>query len=350
MFPGKKDNYGSFTKTIFEWLATSKYFGIYRLAAIRGKSYWKIYNIIRYIFLLSNIFRTLIFCLNKFDIIYIQYIWKHAFFTSLFCNRLKTAHKKMVINFHGEDLFNFNKLSKSEKKQFKKLCCYADLVIIPSMYFKNILLQLDITNPKKLFISASGGVNSINFFKSSVNTNSMQVIYCSRIDKNKGWDDFLDAAEQLLSKNPKYNFILLGYGKEVPQLKAKLNTILHRSKIKFIENPMHNDIANIYRYSDLFVFPTKLNESLGLVALEAMSCSLPVIGANIGALNEYIFNDNNGYLYTSGNIKELVRNIEKYFSLPIDEKMRMRSQARIVSEKYKDSNVKKEFLEKLSSL
>lgn len=51
---------------------------------------------------------------------------------------------------------------------------------------------------------------------------------------------------------------------------------------------------------DLFVFPTQLEESLGLVGLEAMACGVPVIGSCIGGLTDYIEEGTNGFFSSRG--------------------------------------------------
>lgn len=51
---------------------------------------------------------------------------------------------------------------------------------------------------------------------------------------------------------------------------------------------------------DVFVFPTKLEESLGLVGLEAMACGVPVIASRIGGLTDYIQEGVNGCFFEPG--------------------------------------------------
>ena len=63
---------------------------------------------------------------------------------------------------------------------------------------------------------------------------------------------------------------------------------------------------------DLFVFPTQLEESLGLVGLEAMACGVPVIGSCIGGLTDYIEEGTNGFFFEPGNVQSLVDSILKY--------------------------------------
>ena len=56
--------------------------------------------------------------------------------------------------------------------------------------------------------------------------------------------------------------------------------------------------------ADLFLLPSE-QESFGLVALEAMSCGVPVVCAGIGGLPEVVMNDETGYLLPVGEIQAM---------------------------------------------
>lgn len=346
MFPSKKDNYGIFCKKTYDFFNNSKDFIITKMSAIKGKSQKKYFNILRYGILLLDIYFTLIYKINKFDIVYVQYVWKHAFFVAKFIKRIQKNNIKLIINFHGEDLTEFEKLTKKEKESFKSLCFCSDAIIVPSNYFKNLLLNtVSLSNEKKIVVSPSGGVDSKIFFSPHDNKTNNTVIYCSRFDKDKGWDDFIYSASQILKYQKGINFLMMGYGKQTEDAKQLIKELSLKDKIDLIENPKQSFIAKKYTEGSVFIFPTRrLSESLGLVALEAMSCGLPVISSNIGAIPEYIENGKNGFLFKSGDINELTEKILEYFLLPEEEKNKMKKNSILAAQKYKDVEVEKEFI------
>ena len=59
--------------------------------------------------------------------------------------------------------------------------------------------------------------------------------------------------------------------------------------------------------TDLFLLPSQ-TESFGLVALEAMACSVPVISSNSGGLPEVNFDGFSGFLSDVGNVDEMAKN------------------------------------------
>lgn len=65
-------------------------------------------------------------------------------------------------------------------------------------------------------------------------------------------------------------------------------------------------LESLLSCADLFLLPSE-QESFGLVALEAMSCEVPVIGANIGGLPEVVVPDETGFLFPVGEIQPMAR-------------------------------------------
>ena len=97
MFPGKKDNYGIFCKKVYDFFLNSDSFSVEKISAIYGKSHNKIYNIFRYVILLVSITYNTLFNIRNIDLIYIQYVWKHAFYFSIFCPYIKKRNKKIFL-------------------------------------------------------------------------------------------------------------------------------------------------------------------------------------------------------------------------------------------------------------
>ena len=348
MFPGKHDNYGIFCKKTYDFFINSNEFEITKISAIKGKSFNKLWNVLRYCHLLFSIAFNLLFKNRTFDIVYIQYVWKHAFFITHFMKRLHKSNKIVFINFHGEDLTNYDLLDQREKTQFRQLCIEASGIVVPSNYFRNLLYNtLNMNLNKKILVTPSGGINSDIFFQRNKGVQN-RIVYCSRFDKDKGWDDFINAAKELVLYNDNLHFLMIGYGKETTDVQKMIQELKMQDTIEVILNPTQKKIAESYSDGTLFVFPTRrLAESLGLVALEAMSCGLPVVASNIGAVSEYIKDNENGFLYEAGKIEELVEKIRLFFSQNIDEQTNMQRKAYETAELYKDKKVEEDFIHQI---
>ena len=67
--------------------------------------------------------------------------------------------------------------------------------------------------------------------------------------------------------------------------------------------------------ADIFVFPT-LNETFGLVAVEAMEYEIPVVASAEGGIQDIIDNGNSGYTIDKNNPSSLASAIELLIKAP----------------------------------
>lgn len=106
----------------------------------------------------------------------------------------------------------------------------------------------------------------------------------------------------------------------------------------------------IYTNLDLFIFPTTLEESLGLVGLEAMACHTPVIGSRIGGLTDYIVDGKNGFFFEPGNEIDLAKKIELFRNLPEKETECLKKAAYQTALQYKSDVVAQKLYSQLKQI
>lgn len=102
-------------------------------------------------------------------------------------------------------------------------------------------------------------------------------------------------------------------------------------------------MAELYSTLDVFLFPS-LSETFGLVIVEALSCGVPVIAFDTGAIGEIVVDDYNGRLVDYKNTQKL---IEAVLELVLNEQQRKRYayNSRIsVCEKFGFDRLVKEYL------
>ena len=107
--------------------------------------------------------------------------------------------------------------------------------------------------------------------------------------------------------------LLVGEGPErrfVQQLVKELRLTEH---VHFLGEQDY--LESLLSCADLFVLPSE-QESFGLVALEAMSCEVPVVGTNIGGLPEVVMNDETGFLFPVGEIQQMADAVIDLLSSP----------------------------------
>jgi glycosyltransferase involved in cell wall biosynthesis len=120
------------------------------------------------------------------------------------------------------------------------------------------------------------------------------VLHVGRLAVEKDTDTLVAAfrrAHELLG--PEASFCVAGDGPRGADVRERLPFASH---LGFLDR---QTLANLYADADLFVFPSP-TETCGLVALEAMACGLPVIGAHAGGVLENVRHGINGMLVTPG--------------------------------------------------
>jgi len=64
--------------------------------------------------------------------------------------------------------------------------------------------------------------------------------------------------------------------------------------------------------SDIFILPSDVGETWGLVVNEAMNFRLPIIVSDlVGCGSDLVKHDENGYIFKTGNVEELARYLEE---------------------------------------
>lgn len=74
-------------------------------------------------------------------------------------------------------------------------------------------------------------------------------------------------------------------------------------------------LPEILSVADIFLLPSQ-QESFGLSALEAMSCSVPVIATNIGGIPEVVKHDETGFIAELGDVQRMAKYCVELLSNP----------------------------------
>jgi glycosyltransferase involved in cell wall biosynthesis len=129
--------------------------------------------------------------------------------------------------------------------------------------------------------------------------------FAGRLISRKGWKEFLEAVSMLPVKK-ELIFRIAGDGPERAQFEKKCQQLKLSELIDF--RGIVQDMNQFYPTLDILVIPSRW-EPMGMVAVEAMACGIPVVAARVGGLAEIIHHRQNGLLYDPGKVSELAENI-----------------------------------------
>lgn len=347
MYPSKETPFfGTFVENFKEQLEDEG--ASIDLAVIRGKGNSKLDKIKKYFYFFKSVINKI--QKDDYDLIYVHYIG-HSLLPLFFVKFL--IKKPLVLNAHGSDVFVNGKISLFIQKLVIPIIKKADMIVVPSYYFQDVVsTKFDILRDK-IFISPSGGIDTKLFkpFDHKIKNDIFTIGYVSRIDIGKGWDILLDSIYILKNKNLKFRVVMVGSGSQNQIMIQKIKELKLEDIVEYVGGKPHNELPNYFNEMDLFIFPTTRNaESLGLVGIEAMACGLPVIGSNIGGLPSYIEDNVNGRLFEVGNIEELVKNIEYFINLNDGELKVYRNNAWEKAQSYDSKRVAKNLYHRLKEV
>ncbi len=349
-YPSKKyKQYGSFIKNTEELLMDHGYI-VDRVVITKQDNI--IFKIIAYIRMnLLVIFKGIF---NNYDYIYAHYI-SHTGFAPVFIKKT-SSNIKIIFNAHGNDVVSDDDNNKNIKRS-KKYLEYAYKVVVPSKYYKDVMIN-DYNIPEnKIFIYPSGGVDT-NFFKkidkkeakknANLSDKYNYIGYVSKLEKNKGYDIFLEAISILKDKKElkNYKYLIVGSGQEEDKFRKMVKDLNLEDYLEIRNLVSQEELINIYNSLDVFVFPTYTkSESLGLVGLEAMACEVLVITSNKYGPTSYLVDNKNGLLFKQKDSKDLADKVLKLLSLNQEEEKKMKAKARETAIKYDSFKTKNQILE-----
>lgn len=349
MYPDKNNkHYGIFVKNVEELLINNGYI-VDKVIMFKTKN--KYIKLIKYIlFHLKVIFKGLF---NKYDYLYVHFA-SHSSLGAVFVKKIK-KNINLVINCHGNDVIYDLDEEKNNVKRSHKYLKYADKVVVPSNFFKQLMIDEYHIKENQIYIYPSGGVDTNKFIKKDkieckkickLDLNSRYIGYISRIEKHKGWDIFIKAINELNKDNKLegLKFLIVGSGIEENKMFEMIDNYKLKKYIEVRKMVYQDELVDIYNSLDIFVFPSYRKESLGLVGLEAMSCETLVITGDKYGPTDYIKDNVNGFMFSidNDNLKDKIIEIINKSS---EEKENIRKNARLTALEYDIDNTKDKILE-----
>lgn len=213
------------------------------------------------------------------------------------------------------------------KKAYIRKSIKADKIIVISNLIKNELIN-DLNIPKDKIETIYSGVDLDDFYALDEKTienekkkygffrESKIIGYVGRLHEEKGINILIDSFYQVSRRFDHLYLLLAGDGPEKNKLEAQALRLGLEKKVLFLGHK--ENIPLFMNLIDIFVLPSVVRESFGIVLIEAMACSKVVVASELGGIPEIINSGADGFLFEPGNEKELTDHLSKILS---DEKL-----------------------------
>lgn len=162
-------------------------------------------------------------------------------------------------------------------------------------------------------------------------------VFVGRLTKEKGIDNYLDAAETVHKEYPNTVFHICGYPEDNWTNMDRVNTLENLGVVKF--HGRLADMREMYKQCCCVVHPSYYPEGMSNVLLEACAIGRPIITTDRPGCGEILRNGLNGFMVRKDDSKDLATQIKKFLSLDISEKEKMGDIGRKIVEEEFDRNI-----------
>lgn len=145
-------------------------------------------------------------------------------------------------------------------------------------------------------------------------------LFMARILKEKGIDQYLDAAKEIHTKYPHVHFYVLGVC-DNPEYAAKLRQMEEADIIQY--HGQQKDVLPFQKMSSCTIHPTYYPEGLSNVLLESAASGRPIITTDRSGCREVVEDGVNGFVCRKQDAEDLIRQIEKFLALSWEQRRDM---------------------------
>lgn len=233
--------------------------------------------------------------------------YRDAFYVFL----LKLLKRKIVFHLHGKGIKK--NVENNFLKKYLYKCVFKNTHVI---CLSKILIDdiSEVYNSTPFIVPCGIQVQSIDHNKAThrLNKSVPQILYLSNYIRSKGILVLIEALSIL--KSQKYDFSARFVGAPSDLTVEMLEKIIgdyNLTEFAEVIGPLYGEDKFMeFQRADIFAFPTYyMNETFGLVNLEAMQYSLPVISTFEGGIPDIIIDNVTGFLVETQNVQMLADKI-----------------------------------------
>lgn len=280
------------------------------------------------------------------DLLHVHYALPHAtsayLAKQIMCERGVTV--PIITTLHGTDITLVGR-DPSYKHVVEFSIDKSDGVTAVSEYLKretyeNFEIQQDIeVIPNFIDLDRFQKSNKSHFKKAICPNDEKVVVHVSNFRKVKRVPEVVSVFAKILESGIESKLLLVGDGPDRQKAEQQCRDLGICDHVRFLGKL--DQVEEVLSIADLFLIPSG-SETFGLAALEAMSCSVPVISSNIGGLPEVNVHGETGYLCDLDDVECMANYGVKILSDP-ELHERMSQNARKHAATFKQEEVVKQY-------
>jgi glycosyltransferase involved in cell wall biosynthesis len=199
---------------------------------------------------------------------------------------------------------------------------WVDRVIVPSNHLRDAMIPSGYI-PASNFVVVPVGIDEIHWQgtrdegrrfleqRFGISPEAFVCLTSGRFVSQKGHKHLIDAARPLAAKYGNLRFLLLGDGPLRPQLEEQVRNA--GLSDRFIFAGLLDDHRPAVFGADLYVHPAVI-EPYGIVLVEAMAASLPIVATRVGGIPEVVVENETALLVEPADAAQLTTAIERFYT------------------------------------
>jgi len=134
------------------------------------------------------------------------------------------------------------------------------------------------------------------FIPPAVPRGGNRLLFVGRLVEKKGLSYLIKAMHRIVQRHPDVQLTVVGSGPEENRLKHEAATLGLSGRIVFSGSVTNAELPPFYQEADICVFPSGDREGFGLVLVEALGCSCPVVATDLPAVRDVVIPGRTGLL------------------------------------------------------
>ncbi|MCR4338167.1 MAG: glycosyltransferase [Candidatus Omnitrophica bacterium] len=226
----------------------------------------------------------------------------------------------------------------------------ADQVFSPSGSMAQILRQRGVKTPIEVIptgvdIENFGMGNRENFRREfEISQDSFVIGHVGRLAVEKNLMFLSEAVIKVLKRHPQAHFLVIGKGPLQDDIKKMFGDADLGQRVTFTGSFDGKILVDAYSAMDVFAFSSK-TETQGLVMMEAMAASVPVVALAATGTQDVVKDQINGYLVKQENLQEFQAALERVMECSKEDYKKLQTQSCQTAEEFSTEKLAKRAIE-----
>jgi len=240
------------------------------------------------------------------DILHVHYAIPHAVSAILAKRIIKGEKPKVVTTLHGTDITlvgadkEFFEITKFSIEESDGITCVSEFLKQRTVNEFGIKAHIEVVYNS---VDTKRFKPKVSKRKKFAQDKEKVLMHISNFRPIKKTEDVIKVFN-LVQKKTKSKLVMIGEGPDLPKVLDLTEKLKLKGKVIFLGS--QECVESLLPEADLFLLPSR-NESFGLVALEALSCGVPVIATHAGGIPEVVKDGECGFLEKLGDTEKMAK-------------------------------------------